>query len=121
MDRLFKSFGYALHGLKLCFVSERNFRIHTASAVTVIVFAFVFNISSFEWIVIIFCIAFTIAMEILNTAIEKLCDFVYKDDHPAIKKVKDISAGAVLVSAIFSLVAGLIIFFPKIIIFFKSI
>ncbi len=54
----------------------------------------------------------------LNTAIEKLCDVVHEDVHSGIKKAKDIAAGAVLVSAIFSLITGLIIFLPKIIIYF---
>ena len=74
-----------------------------------------------EWIAIGFCIAFVIAMEMLNTAIEKLCDVVHQEVHPGIKKVKDIAAGAVLISAIFSLITGLIIFLPKIIMYFKSI
>jgi diacylglycerol kinase len=71
--------------------------------------------------VIGFCIAFVISMEMLNTAIEKLCDVVHKELHPDIKRVKDIAAGAVLVSAIFSLMTGLIIFLPKIILYFKSL
>ena len=74
-----------------------------------------------EWIAIGFCIAFVIAMEMLNTALEKLCDVVHQEVHPGIKKVKDIAAGAVLISAIFSLITGLIIFLPKIIMYFKSI
>ena len=57
----------------------------------------------------------------INTDIEKLCDVIYKDKHPVIKKVKDIAAAAVLVSAIFSLVTGLIIFMPKIIFYIKSL
>jgi diacylglycerol kinase len=57
----------------------------------------------------------------LNTAIEKLCYVVHRDIHPGIKKVKDIAAGAVFISAIFSLITGLIIFLPKIIVYFKTV
>ena len=119
--KLIKSFAYALQGLKICFISELNFRIHTVLAIIAIAFAIVFNVSIFEWMAISFCIAFVIAMEMLNTAIEKLCDVVHQDVHPGIKKVKDIAAGAVLVSAIFSFITGAIIFLPKIIMYLKSL
>ena len=88
--------------------------------IVVLMLSIVLNISAIEWIAVGFCIAFVIAMEMLNTAIEKLCDVVHRDIHPGIKKVKDIAAGAVLVSAIFSLITGLIIFLPKIILYLKS-
>ena len=118
---MFKSFGFAINGIKQCFITEQNFRIHTVAAIVAIILAVAFNIAGLEWIAILFCIALVISMEMLNTAIEKLCDVVHKEAHPVIKKVKDISAGAVLVSAIFSLVTGLIIFMPKIIFYIKSL
>ena len=119
--KLIKSFTYAWAGITSCFKSESNFRIHLIAAITAILFAFLLNIAATEWIVICFCIVFVITIEMINTAIEKLCDLVYIEQHPVIKKVKDISAGAVLVSAIFSLITGCIIFLPKIIYFIKSV
>lgn len=119
--KLIKSFAYALNGLKICFVTEPNFRIHTFLAIVAVIFGIAFHISAIEWITIGFCIAFVIAMEMLNTAIEKLCNVVHQELHPGIKKVKDIAAGAVLVSAIFSLITGLIIFLPKVIMYLKSV
>ncbi|MEP7238317.1 MAG: diacylglycerol kinase family protein [Ferruginibacter sp.] len=118
--KLKKSFAFAWNGLRICFVAGQNFRIHVVVAIVVVILAVLFNISAHEWIFICFCIAFVIIMEMLNTAIEKLCDVVHPAVHPGIKKVKDISAGAVLISAIFSLLTGLIIFLPKIIACFKS-
>lgn len=119
--KLIRSFAYAWNGIRICFATEQNFRIHTLLTIVAVIFAIVFNVSAIEWIAIGFCIAFVLAMEMLNTAIEKICDVVHKDIHPGIKKVKDIAAGAVLVSAIFSLITGLIIFLPKIIMYFKSL
>lgn len=118
--RLIRSFGFALKGIKQCFISEANFRIHFLLALVVIIFAVFFQISTAEWIAVGFCIAFVIVMEMLNTAIEKLCDVVHPDVQAGIKKVKDIAAGAVLVAAVFSAVTGLIIFVPKIIDYFKT-
>jgi diacylglycerol kinase len=119
--KLIRSFAYAWNGFRICFVTEPNFRIHTLLALVAAIFAIVFQISAIEWIATGFCIAFVTAMEMLNTAIEKLCDLIHKDVHPGIKKVKDIAASAVLVSAIFSLATGLIIFLPKIIMYFKTL
>lgn len=117
--KLKKSMLYALAGIQSCFKSEINFRIHFIAAILALILSLLLKISSTEWITICFCIAFVITMEMLNTAIEKLCDIVHQKIHPAIKTIKDIAAGAVLVSAFFSLVTGCIIFLPKIIIYFK--
>jgi diacylglycerol kinase len=73
------------------------------------------KISTIEWIAVCFCIAFVFTMEMVNTAIEKLCDIIHEERHIGIKKVKDIAAGAVLVAAMFSLITGAVIFLPKII------
>ncbi len=121
MMRLIKSFGYAWAGIRSCFQLEPNFRIHAVLAIVALVFSIVFKISTLEWIAVCFCIAFVITMEMLNTAIEKLCNVVHKEIHPGIKKVKDIAAGAVLVAAFFSLITGVVIFLPKIINLIKSI
>ena len=118
--KLIKSFAFALNGLKACFCSETNFKIHLLFAAIAVSFGIGFKISDTQWLAIIFCIASVIALEMLNTAIEKLCDVVHKDFHPEIKKVKDISAGAVLVAAVCSLIVGAVIFVPKIIIYIQS-
>jgi diacylglycerol kinase len=121
MKKTIKSMRYAFAGIRLCFDSEPNFRIHSGLTIIVLILSIACNISTNEWIAVCFCIAFVISMEMLNTAIEKLCDVVHKELHPGIKKIKDIAAGAVLVSAFFSLITGSIIFLPKIINLIKSI
>ncbi len=117
---MIRSFSFAWNGLKICFASETNFRIHLLAAIVSLLLGAVLNISVAEWLVILFCIAFVTSMEMMNTALEKLCDLVHKDVHPGIKAVKDIAAGAVLLSASFSLIAGTVIFLPKIILYLKS-
>ena len=120
MSRFIKSVGYAWRGIKNCLASEPNFKIHISSGVLVLIAGFIFKISIHEWLAVLLCIGFVLSMEMLNTAIEKLCDVVYKEFHPGIRVTKDIAAGAVLVSAIIAAVCAAIIFIPKIISLFQS-
>jgi diacylglycerol kinase len=113
--KLRRSFLYAARGIKYCFQHEQNFRIHVLAIAVVLSAGFYFSISATEWIFVTGCCTIVVAMEMLNTAMEKMCDLVTKDFHPLIKCIKDVSAGAVLVCAAGSLVTGAIIFVPKII------
>lgn len=81
----------------------------------VMVLAVVFHISATEWLFVTGCCMLVLTMELLNTAIENLCDLVSGEYHPLIKIIKDVSAAAVLVTAAGSVVTGSIIFLPKII------
>ena len=109
-----ESFKYAFNGLKLLLKVEHNSRIHLFVTICVIIAGFLFCISLFEWMLIVFAIGFVFSMEIINSSIEKLADFVSPAKHETIKIVKDMAAAAVLVSAITAAIIGLIIFIPKI-------
>lgn len=119
--KLFRSFGFAVKGVKTCFTSETNFRIHVVLGIVALMLGIGFSISVTEWAAVIFCIAFVLVMEILNTSVEKLCNLVQQEFHPGIKAVKDMAAGAVLIAAIASLVTGCMIFLPKIILYLKTL
>jgi len=67
-----------------------------------------------EWIAVVVAFGFVIAMEIVNSAIENIADFVSPEKHEMIKKIKDLAAAAVLIAAITAFIIGLIIFVPKI-------
>jgi diacylglycerol kinase len=118
--KLIQPFVHACTGIQSCFKSERNLKIHFVASIVAVIFSLLCKISPAEWIAVCFCIAFVTAMEMMNTAIEKLCDVVYKETHPAIKLVKDIAAGAVLVPVICSLITAGIIFLPKIIMYLNN-
>ena len=107
-----KSQGYARNGVKLIFRNERNFRIDIVIAVLVVIAGFLFKISHTDWIAISLVISMVFTAEVLNSAIEALCDTVSQDFKVNIKYAKDVSAGAVLVSAIVSVITGGIIFIP---------
>lgn len=107
------NFKYALQGLLTALRSEKNLRFHIAAAVLVISAGFLTSINVAEWMILILCMASVVSLELLNTAVEYVCNAVQPDQHPLIKHAKDIAAAAVLMVAIASAVCGLIIFIPK--------
>jgi diacylglycerol kinase len=111
-----KSFLHAFHGLRILWKEEPNARIHVVIAILVIPAGLFFKISPTEWIVVILATGMVLAAEILNTSIENLADFVSPVKNEKIRKVKDLAAAGVLVTAISALVTGVIIFLPKIIV-----
>lgn len=109
------SFKYAFEGIKTTFQTEKNMKIHIAIMIFVIILGFLLKISSLEWIACLILFALVISAEMFNTVIETTVDLITKEKNELAKKAKDIAAGAVLVTAIFSAIIGLIIFVPKII------
>jgi len=112
--RVIKSFACAFAGLKDCLLHEKNFRIQYVIALVIIIAGLFFALSETEWMIIFLCFAVVLSFEIINSAIEKLCDLVCPQFNLTIKKVKDMSASAVLLAAIISFIIGCIIFLPKI-------
>ena len=115
MQRLIRSFGYAWEGIRHCFTHEPNFKIHVGFAAAAASMCILLQLTFTEWAVILICIAMVIAMEMVNTAVEHLCNLVYPSQSQVIKKIKDMAAGAVLICAMVAAICGLIIFIPKII------
>lgn len=108
-----QSFVYAFNGIKILISEEHNARIHLLAATAAIAAGFYFGISPTEWIAIVFAIGLVIALEIVNSSIENMADFISPQKHHAIKRVKDLAAAAVLVAAMTAGIIGLIIFVPK--------
>jgi diacylglycerol kinase len=121
MKKFLKSFSYALSGLQHALIHEQNFKIEIFCAVAACGCAFVFNISKLEWFIVIINIAAVLTAEIFNTAIEKLCNMIHKTIHPIIKIVKDVSAAAVVITALCAFICGSIIFVPHFFNLIKSI
>lgn len=110
---MLKSFYHAFKGIFFAFKSERNLWIHLICMILVVGLGFYFKIELYEWLICILCIGMVLTAELFNTAIEKIMNFTHQDFHPMVGHIKDISAGAVLLSALAALVAGFIIFLPK--------
>ncbi len=111
--KMLRSFRHAFAGLRFL-MEENNARFHVFAAVIVLSAGFYFKLSAIEWTIIITQIGLVLAVETLNTAIEKLCDFVSPEYHQLIGKVKDLAAAAVLIMSIVAVIVGIIIFLPKV-------
>jgi len=108
------SFANAFNGLVYFLRHDRNGQIELGATVLVIAAAVVLHASGTEWLAILLCVGTVLSLEMLNSAVEKLCDMVHKEYHPTIKIIKDVAAGAVLLACIISVVVACVIFLPKI-------
>lgn len=108
-----KAIQIALDGIKQVFISEPNARIHALITLVVFSAAWLFKISRMEWITLTLTIGLVWVAEIFNTAVERFVDLASPETHPVSKAVKDISAGAVLASALTAFVVGVLIFGPR--------
>lgn len=115
-----KSFRFAFNGIKKLIKNEHNARIHIAALICVIGLGVFFKIELTEWIALTIVSGLVILTELLNTAVERLADFVESDWNEKIGIIKDYCAGAVLISAIISLIVGGLMFIPKIITIIKN-
>ncbi|MBT2582337.1 diacylglycerol kinase family protein [Planococcus sp. ISL-109] len=113
LSRLLRSFGFAAQGIGVSLKREQNMRVHALAAVIVIIAGFLTGLDKSEWMLIIMLIGGMIALELVNSALERTVDLVTAERHPLAKQAKDMAAGAVLVFAVTSAIIGLLIFLPK--------
>ncbi len=110
-----ESFNNAFQGIWYTIVNERNMKIHLVIGTIVILLSLWVRVSKIELTVLCLTIAMVICFELINTAVEVLVNIIVDVYHPKAKIIKDVSAGAVFVSAIFSIVIGVLILSDKII------
>lgn len=120
MSTFIKNVGFASAGIKYFFKNERNGKIQLVIGLLVISLGLVVNLSTVEWCIILGCIALVIALEMVNTSLERVCDMLSTEYHPMIKIIKDVAAGAVLWAAIFCATIGCIIFTPHLLMLFAD-
>lgn len=105
-----KSFGYAFEGIFHALLHEPNFRIQVIIAALSISLGFHFKISNPEWAILALSNGFLLSAEMLNTVVEEFVDNLVKEQSPAVKVIKDLSAGFVLTTAITALIIFILIF-----------
>jgi diacylglycerol kinase (ATP) len=113
MKKLIRSFGYAFKGVAYATTSQLNFRIHLGATAIAVILGCVLHIDQTEWLWIGLCITIVLVTEIFNTMIETLVDLVSPDYNEKAGRIKDMSAGAVVIAAAFALITGIVIFLPK--------
>lgn len=109
-----KSVGYALRGALLLIRTEASIKIQIFITLVMTALGFYFEISNTEWILQVFAIAMVLGIEGMNTAVEKVADYIQPEFDPKIGFIKDIAAGAVMLVSIAATIIGCIIYIPKI-------
>lgn len=116
-----KSFRHAVHGLILMLKSQHNAWLHAVASFCTLVVGGLFRLSDGEWCLIILAIIAVWTAEALNTALELLADAAKPEFHPLIKNAKDVAAGGVLISAMGSVIIGLLVLGPHLLHFLGRI
>lgn len=114
-----RSLTFALKGMWLLIATEDSIKVQSFFAIIVTIMGFVFDIAMIEWMFQFLAIGLVLVAESLNTAVEKVADFIHPDYHKKIGFIKDIAAGSSSFAAIISLIIGGIIYVPKIAVFFQ--
>ena len=108
----FESMGFAVKGAFKLITTEHSVMVQSSLAVIMIIAGFWFDISRTDWMFQIFAFGLVLSIEGLNTAVEKIADFVHPDYHQRIGFIKDIAAGSVFFAALTAIAIGFLIYLP---------
>ena len=108
------SFNYAVQGIISALKTEKNMKFHYLAALAVVILSLFMDFNRLEFLLMIFAITFVVASEMFNTAVERTVDLIVQDYNPIAKYIKDVSAGAVLISSINALLVAYLLFFDRI-------
>jgi diacylglycerol kinase (ATP) len=108
-----KSVGFAVKGAYKLITTEHSVMVQFSLAILLVIAGFYFQISREEWMMQTLAFGLVLGVESLNTAVEKIADFIHPEFHPKIGFIKDIAAGAVMFAATAAIVVGLLIYVPK--------
>lgn len=107
-----KSFKYAILGAYKLVTTEHSIMVQFSLGILLTIAGFYFEISKTDWLFQTLAIGLVLSIEGLNTAVEKIADFIHPDFHNKIGFIKDIAAGAVFFAAVVAIIIGLIIYVP---------
>ncbi|MFC5683291.1 diacylglycerol kinase [Flavobacterium sp. MAHUQ-51] len=107
-----KSVGFAVRGALKLISTEHSVMVQTSLGVILTITGFVIGLNQTEWLFQTFAIGLVLSIEGLNTAVEKIADFIHPDYHEKIGFIKDIAAGSVFFAAMTAIIIGLIIYVP---------
>ena len=119
MKKLIKSFGYAFKGIAHAAKTQLNFRIHLTATALAIALGIWLHLTAGEWLWVALSITLVLVSEIFNTMVEALTDMVSPGFNERAGHIKDMSAGAVVIAALFAVITAAIIFVPKLLLLIK--
>lgn len=108
-----KSIGFAIKGALKLITTEHSVMVQSSIAFAAVIAGFYFHISREEWMLQILAFGLVLGVESLNTAVEKIADFIHPEFHEKIGFIKDIAAGAVMFAATAAIAVALLIYVPK--------
>ena len=114
VKRLLAAFAFALQGVRDVVTHEKNMQLHLIIAAAVLALAGLLRLPLLHWVLLLLVIAGVFALEMMNTAVERVVDLCTEEFHPLAKRAKDIAAGAVFTYCLFAVVIGIILFLPPI-------
>lgn len=114
VKRFFVGFRYAYEGIKYALSTQRNMKFHFFVSFFVLSSALFFHLSKIEILFLLLSITLVIVTELINTGVEKAVDLAMPEKHPLAKIAKDVAAASVLVSAVFAICVGTIIFYEPV-------
>lgn len=112
-------FKAAFNGVFELFRHEKHARLHLVALLVVFILGYLCNLTTHEWTAVLLAAGLVITSEALNTALEKLCDYIQPEHHHEIGRVKDLAAGAVLIASLTALVVGCLVFIPYLLIWLQ--
>lgn len=113
LKKMLKSFKFAYEGVYYFVKANNNFQFHLIATVLVVLASVFLKVSSIEASVLAICVASVLSFEIINTAVEHICDQIHPEQSSLIKQIKDMAAAAVLVMALGAFCVACFIFIPK--------
>lgn len=115
------SLRYALRGLGLAFRTERSFRLQVLLGCLAVALGWGLRISGLEWLCLAFVVGLVLVLELLNSSFERMVDLAKPRLDDAVRDLKDILAGAVLIAALTAVLVGAVIFLPKLVALFNRL
>jgi len=114
LKKFIKSFRCAFRGLKYVLKNEQNFQMELLIGIFIVILMFVFDIRDWQKVALFLVIFSVLAVELINTILERVVDILKPRVHPYAQLIKDIMAAAVLIASLGAIVIGAIIFYPYI-------
>ncbi|QHA92632.1 diacylglycerol kinase family protein [Bacillus sp. N1-1] len=118
--RFLRSFLYASQGFRYLIKNEQNFLFHLLAGFVVVIAGIVLGLSTIKMCVLLTVIGIMLSLEALNTGVERTIDLITEEEHPIAKVAKDVSAAAVFLFAVISVIIGVLLFFEPIAQLFQS-